>query len=49
MSAEFARHAGYIAASYAAALVILGALIVRTAARHRRARARLAAMGEDHG
>jgi hypothetical protein len=49
MSAEFARHAGYILASYAAAIVILGALAARSVLAFRRAKARLGAAGDHDG
>jgi heme exporter protein CcmD len=48
MMGELGRHAGYILASYAAAAVILGALIVQSLAAHRRAKARLGAADSDH-
>jgi heme exporter protein CcmD len=44
---ELGRHGGYILASYAAALVIMGALVVQTIAGYRRAKARLDAAGGD--
>jgi heme exporter protein CcmD len=49
MMGEFGRHAGYIAASYAAAFVILAVLIGQTVAAYRGARARLGASGEADG
>jgi heme exporter protein CcmD len=49
MMEEFGRHAGYIAASYAAAFVILAALVAQTVAAYRGAKARLDASGEDRG
>jgi heme exporter protein CcmD len=49
VSAEFARHAGYILASYGAAAVILGALAAQSLLAYRRARIRLGALGETDG
>jgi heme exporter protein CcmD len=44
---EFGRHGGYILASYAAATIIIGALIAMTVIAYRKAQARLRASGED--
>jgi heme exporter protein CcmD len=41
---ELGRHGGYILASYAAAAVIFGAIIVQTILAFRQARRRLAAL-----
>lgn len=48
MSADIARHAGYIIASYAAAAVILAVLIGQSVVAYRRARLRLGEAGEDN-
>lgn len=49
MSAEFASHAGYIVASYVAAIAILGLLVGQTILRYRSAKARLGDAGDERG
>jgi heme exporter protein CcmD len=46
---ELGRHGGYILASYAAAFVVMGGLIAFSVMRYQRAKARLAAIGDDSG
>jgi heme exporter protein CcmD len=46
---ELGRHGGYILASYAAAVVVIGGLIVFSLTNYRRAKARLAAAGDADG
>jgi heme exporter protein CcmD len=41
---ELGRHGGFILASYAVAIIVLGFLALATLSRYRRARERLAAM-----
>jgi heme exporter protein CcmD len=49
MMFELGRHGGYILASYAAALIIMGGLIAMSVTGYRRAKARLAAAGDESG
>jgi heme exporter protein CcmD len=44
---ELGRHAGYIIASYAAAILIIGVLVAQSIAAYRGARARLGARHDD--
>jgi heme exporter protein CcmD len=44
---ELGRHGGYILASYAAAIVIIGALVAQTVAGYRSAKTRLGAAEGD--
>ncbi len=45
--AELGRHAGYILASYAAAVVIIGLVAAQTILAYRKAKARLGAAGDE--
>jgi heme exporter protein CcmD len=44
---EFGRHAGYIIASYAVAIVIIGVLVAQSIVAYRTTRARLGASRDD--
>jgi heme exporter protein CcmD len=47
MMPELGRHGGYILASYAVTVLIIGALIALTVISYRRAQTRLRATGDD--
>ncbi|MGL4239641.1 MAG: heme exporter protein CcmD [Beijerinckiaceae bacterium] len=44
---EFGKHAGYIIASYAAAAIVLGALVAQTVVAYRSAKQRLGAARDE--